>query len=71
LLINLIPSSVLACADEVIEWDGASSSRGTAAWPMAARAQQGDRVRRIAVLMNLAADDPESQRRMIGFVQTL
>jgi putative ABC transport system substrate-binding protein len=38
---------------------------------MAARAQQGDRVRRIAVLMNLAADDPESQRRMIGFVQTL
>ena len=44
---------------------------GAAAWPMAARAQQGERVRRIGVLMNLAADDPESQRRMTGFVQTL
>jgi len=32
---------------------------GTAAWPLAARAQQGERVRRIGVLMNLAADDPE------------
>jgi putative ABC transport system substrate-binding protein len=30
-----------------------------AAWPLAARAQQGERVRRIGVLMNLAADDPE------------
>jgi putative tryptophan/tyrosine transport system substrate-binding protein len=42
-----------------------------AAWPFAARAQQGERVRRIGVLMNLAADDPESQRRMTGFVQAL
>ena len=31
-----------------------------AAWPLAARAQQGERVRRIGVLMNLAADDPEA-----------
>jgi putative ABC transport system substrate-binding protein len=30
-----------------------------AAWPLAARAQQGERVRRIGVLMNLTADDPE------------
>src|SRR5215468_10697852 len=44
---------------------------GTAAWPLAARAQQGERVRRIGVLMNLAADDPESQHRMTGFVQAL
>ena len=29
-------------------------------WPLAARAQQGERVRRIGVLMHLAADDPES-----------
>jgi putative ABC transport system substrate-binding protein len=42
-----------------------------AAWPLAARAQQGERVRRIGVLMNLAADDPESQRRMTAFVQGL
>ena len=44
---------------------------GAAAWPMAAGAQQGERVRRVGVLMNLAADDPESQRRMTGFVQAL
>jgi putative ABC transport system substrate-binding protein len=42
-----------------------------AAWPLAARAQQGERMRRIGVLMNLAADDPESQRRMTAFVQGL
>ena len=34
-----------------------------AAWPLAARAQQGERVRRIGVFMNLAADDPEGQDR--------
>ena len=30
-----------------------------AVWPIVARAQQGERVRRIGVLMNTAADDPE------------
>ena len=30
-----------------------------AAWPLTARAQQTDRVRRIGVFMNLAADDPD------------
>src|ERR1700690_2075072 len=39
-----------------------------AAWPLAARAQQGDRVRRIGVLMNLAADDPESSKEMTAFL---
>ena len=33
----------------------------TAAWPLAARAQQPDRMRRIGVLMAIAADDPESK----------
>src|SRR5437899_2331812 len=42
-----------------------------AAWPLAARAQQPGGMRRIGVLMNLAADDPESQRRMTAFVQGL
>jgi ABC-type uncharacterized transport system substrate-binding protein len=42
-----------------------------AAWPLTARAQQGERVRRIGVLLNLAADDPESQRRVTAFVQGL
>jgi putative ABC transport system substrate-binding protein len=32
-----------------------------AAWPLAARAQQPERMRRIGVLMSLAADDPEGQ----------
>ena len=32
---------------------------GAAAWPLVARAQQTERVRRIAVLMNNAEDDPE------------
>jgi hypothetical protein len=31
---------------------------GAVAWPLAARAQQTGRMRRIGVLMNLAADDP-------------
>ena len=41
------------------------------AWPLAARAQQPDRMRRIGVLMNLAADDPDSQARIGAFLQGL
>jgi len=46
-------------------------SSAAATWPLAARAQQGQRVRRIGVLMNLAADDKEGQARLIAFVQAL
>jgi putative tryptophan/tyrosine transport system substrate-binding protein len=43
-----------------------------AAWPLAARAQQGDRVRRIGVMLALyAADDPEGLARVTAFVQGL
>ena len=42
-----------------------------AAWPLAARAQQGERVRRIGVLMPTAADDPEAQARVAAFLQGL
>src|SRR5262249_38000725 len=42
-----------------------------AAWPLAARAQQSDRVRRIAVLMNNAEDDPEGEARAAAFRQGL
>ena len=42
-----------------------------AAWPLAARAQQGERMRRIGVLMSLAADDPEAQARIAAFLQGL
>ena len=44
---------------------------GATAWALAARAQQGDRVRRIGVLMNYTADDPESMARITVFVQSL
>ena len=42
-----------------------------AAWPLVARAQQGEPMRRIGVLMNLAVDDPEGQPRVTAFVQAL
>jgi len=41
-----------------------------AAWPLAARAQQGERIRRIGVLVAVA-DDPEGQARVTAFVQAL
>ena len=44
---------------------------GAAAWPLAARAQQPERVRRIGVLMNLAPDDAEGQARLAAFLQGL
>ena len=42
-----------------------------AAWPLAAHAQQGDRVRRIGVLQPAAADDPVFQARLAAFYQEL
>jgi putative ABC transport system substrate-binding protein len=42
-----------------------------AAWPFAARAQQSERMRRIGVLMNITADDPEGQARLAAFAQSL
>jgi putative tryptophan/tyrosine transport system substrate-binding protein len=41
------------------------------AWPLAARAQQPERVRRIGVLMNVAAGDPEGQAQVAAFLQAL
>jgi putative tryptophan/tyrosine transport system substrate-binding protein len=41
------------------------------AWPIAARAQQGERMRRIGVLSTVPADDTESQVRMAAFHQGL
>jgi len=42
-----------------------------AAWPLAARAQQREKMRHIGVLMNLAADDAEGQARLAAFLQGL
>jgi hypothetical protein len=42
-----------------------------AAWPLAARAQQPTRMRRIGVLAQGAANDPETAARLTAFVQGL
>src|SRR6516164_9585392 len=41
------------------------------AWPVVARAQQGQRMRRIGALLNLPADDPELPARVTAFAQAL
>jgi ABC-type uncharacterized transport system substrate-binding protein len=43
----------------------------TAAWPLAARAQQGERVRRIGVLTADTEDDPQTKARLAAFRQGL
>ena len=44
---------------------------GVATWPVLARAQQREPVRRVGVVMTLAADDPEAQARVTAFAQEL
>jgi putative ABC transport system substrate-binding protein len=41
------------------------------AWPLAARAQQPERIRRIGVLMSTGMDDPEGQARLAAFIAGL
>jgi putative ABC transport system substrate-binding protein len=42
-----------------------------AAFPLAARAQKADRVRRIGMFMNYSEDDPRSQARIVAFLRGL
>jgi putative ABC transport system substrate-binding protein len=44
---------------------------GAAAWPLAARAQQRERMRSVGVLTPFAAHDTEGQNRVTAFAQTL
>lgn len=44
---------------------------GAVAWPLTARAQQREQMRRIGVLTNLAAEDPQAPVRLAGFLQGL
>jgi putative ABC transport system substrate-binding protein len=43
----------------------------TATWPVAARAQQGERMRHVGMLTNLAADDPMATARVVAFAQAM
>src|SRR5215467_14637259 len=44
---------------------------GAAAWPLAALAQQGNRVRRVGVLMQMAESDRQGQLRVAAFRESL
>jgi hypothetical protein len=69
-----VPATLLAIADEVIEWTGARSYRfsaGAAAWPLAARAQQPDRIPRIGVLMGVVESLPVYQANLGAFREGL
>src|SRR6516162_5989610 len=44
---------------------------GAAAWPVVARAQQGERIRRVGVLMNTTPDEPDAQARVTVLAQGL
>jgi putative tryptophan/tyrosine transport system substrate-binding protein len=46
-------------------------SGAAVAWPLAARAQSSDRMRRLGVLMGYAESDPEAKGFFAGFMQTL
>jgi putative ABC transport system substrate-binding protein len=48
-----------------------AAAGSVAVWPLAARAQQGDRVRRLAVLMSVEESDPEAKSQLSGFTQAL
>jgi putative ABC transport system substrate-binding protein len=44
---------------------------GAAAWPLASRAQQTDGIRRVGVIVNFAADDPETHSRLTALLHEL
>jgi len=50
---------------------GGAAAASCVSWPLAARAQQTPRSRKIGVLMPLAASDPEAQRRIAALTEAL
>jgi len=56
---------------EVITLLGGAAATPSLLWPLAARAQQGEPMRRIGVLMHTGADEPEAQARLAAFMQGL
>jgi putative tryptophan/tyrosine transport system substrate-binding protein len=68
ILFGVVPASVKAMRRRDFIKVIAGSA---AAWPLAAHAQQAHRMRRIGVLMAIGADDPDAQRRLTAFEQSL
>ena len=56
---------------EFITLLGGAATATSMSWPLAAHAQQGERVRRIGVLLPAASDDVEFQARVGAFLQGL
>jgi hypothetical protein len=56
---------------DFITFLGGAVATSSTIWPLAARAQQGGRTRRIGALLNLTSDDQEGQARLAAFQQGL
>ena len=56
---------------EFITLIGGGAAAPSLLWPLTARAQQGERMRRIGVLIDFDADNPEGQARVTAFLQRL
>ena len=66
-----VPPGLLAIADEVVNRRAfITLLGGVAAWPLAARAQQPRRMRRIGVLTPFPADDAEGLARPVKTAET-
>jgi len=76
-LVPAVAPTPLGCTDEVIQMNRreftlfVSTIAVSFLWPPAVRAQQGERVRRIGVLMSVVQDDPGSQADVTAFRQGL